>query len=392
MPNDHFVPRHYLRQFTLRGSELICVAKIAPYRFVGVKGIGRQCCEDDFYENNDGINKLLGTSENDFAPLLVKVCQKEDFDIQEMIGLKMLAITLYLRTRKAIERAKVFPKFMAKEVIGNAVKRGELPPPPEGEVTEDLFDFKQVAGVVMKGAIPCWMELQTLATKLLKAEGESYFVTSDNPVVVLNQFCVGADKHRSYVGFSRSGFQLLLPMSPKLCLFVYDDHVYKVGGRRRRLVEISKSDVEIVNSLQVQGVEKCLYFHDSTLEPHVGQLVTKYATLRVPLKDYLQRLPGSNPDEELIHLKNEPPKLPNQLGFCGYLRNVKSKPGDRRDPAWTALKDQLIEDIEQNPNGEDLFRRLDRLTAGAMTSAMSSYRTDNQSNRICSTEGIHESQ
>ncbi len=375
MANDHFVPRHYLRQFTVRGSELICVTKVTPYRFFGVKGIGGQCCEDDFYENNDGINKLLGASENDLAPLLVKVRQKEDFDIQEMNGLKMLAITLYLRTKKAVERAKVFPKFMAKEVIGSAVRRGELPPPPEGDVIEDLFDFTHVAGVVMQNAIPCWMESQTLAAKLLKAESGSYFITSDNPVVVLNQFCVGADKHRSYVGFSRSGFQLLLPLSPKLCLFVYDDHVYKVGGRRSRRVDIPKSDVEIVNSLQVQGAENCLYFHDASLETYVSHLVRKYASLRVPLKDYLQVLPGRNPDEELLHLKNEPPKLPNRWEFCGYLRNVKSKPGDRRDPAWTALKDQLIEDIERNPNGENLFRRLNRLTAGAMTSAMDSYQT-----------------
>jgi hypothetical protein len=374
MANDHFVPRHYLRQFTFRGSELICTTRIDPYRFLGKKGIGGQCCEDDYYESNEGLNKLLWTSENDMAPVLVNVCKREDFDTKEIVALKLLAITLYLRTRKAVERAKVFPKFMAKEVIGSAVRRGELPPPPEGEVTEDLFDFSHVAGTVMQaGAIPCWMESQTLAAKLLRAEAGAHFITSDNPVAILNQFCVGADKIRTYAGFSRSGFQLLLPMSPKLCLIVYDGHVYKVGGRRRRLVEISKADVEIVNSLQVQAAENCLYFHEPTSESSVQQLVTKYARLRVPLREYLQTLPGRNANEELIHLKHEPVKLPNRWRFCGYRRNINSKPGDRRDPAWSALTDELIKDLEQHPTGEDLFGRLDRLTGGTMTSAMYSF-------------------
>jgi len=52
-----------------------------------------------------------------------------------------------------------------------------------------------------------------------------------------------------------------------------------------------------------------------------------------------------------------------------------SNSGDPARPGMDSLTDQLIEDIEQNPNGENLFRRLDRLTAGTMTSAMSSCRT-----------------
>ena len=80
MANDLFVPRHYLRQFCCRGSELICVTRISPYQFLGTKGIGGQCCEDDFYENNEELNKLLWKSENDMAPILVNICKKEDFD------------------------------------------------------------------------------------------------------------------------------------------------------------------------------------------------------------------------------------------------------------------------------------------------------------------------
>ena len=114
MPSDHFIPRHYLRQFAIRSSELIAVATLSPYRFLGSKGIGGQCCEDNFYENNNALNELLGTSENDLAPVLTRVIKNQDFDTKEINALKMLAVFLKLRSKKAIEAAKIFPKHVAK--------------------------------------------------------------------------------------------------------------------------------------------------------------------------------------------------------------------------------------------------------------------------------------
>jgi hypothetical protein len=79
MAKDHFVPRHYLRQFAVNGSEEIAVTHVSPYRFVGVKGIGGQCQEVDFYENDEALEKLLWTSENDLAPVLKRVSLKAEF-------------------------------------------------------------------------------------------------------------------------------------------------------------------------------------------------------------------------------------------------------------------------------------------------------------------------
>lgn len=363
MANDHFVPRHYLRQFTINGSEFIVIANVSPYKFIGSKGIGGQCCDDDFYENNEALNKLLGTFENDLAPVLVQVTQKQDFDIKEINALKTLAVILNLRTRKAIEAAKVFPKYHAKSLIENAIQQGMLPPLPKGNSLDEAIDFKGVAGVLIQQTIPCWMETQTLSAKLLKAQNGTCFITSDNPVVVLNQFCVGTDPHQSFAGFSRSGFQLLMPISPNLCLIVYDAKVYKVGSRRHRLVEISKPDVEIVNSLQVQSADKCLYFHEPKMEQQVQNLVGRYASFRVPVRDFLKTIPGKDENEELICVSNEAVKLPMLWGFCCYRRHINSQPGDRRDQGWTALADQLMKDIEQNPNGGNVFTRLEKILA-----------------------------
>jgi hypothetical protein len=155
-----------------------------------------------------------------------------------------------------------------------------------------MVDCKGVSGFLIKNAgIRCSLEMQTLACKLLKAPSGTCFITSDNPVVVLNQLCASAEPHRSFVGFSKSGFQLLMPISPELCLLFYDAKVYKVGSPRHRLVCISKDDVEVVNALQIQSAEVCVYFHEPKLESGIQSLIGRYAQLRAPVQDGLRTFP-----------------------------------------------------------------------------------------------------
>lgn len=111
---------------------VIVVTNVSPYRFVGVKGIGGQCQEIDFYENDEALEKLLWTSENDLAPVLKRVSLKAEFTEPELVALKWLAAHLHFRTRKAAEAYKVFPKRIFYEVIKNAIDSGRLPPPPGG--------------------------------------------------------------------------------------------------------------------------------------------------------------------------------------------------------------------------------------------------------------------
>jgi hypothetical protein len=255
-------------------------------------------------------------------------------------------------------------------VISNAVARGELPAPPGGVLTEDMFDFTGVSGALMHESIPCWMETQTLSGKLLATKEPWNFITSDNPAVVLNQFCTAVEPHRGYAGFSRSGFQMVLPISPGLCLFLYDSKVYKVGSRNQRLVEISSSDVAIVNSLQIQSAEERIYWQDLGLESEVRKHVAKYARHRIQSRDFVQRLPTGNPYEEIIHIRNESAMIPAEWAFCRYRRHVNCRVGDRRDPAWTELATRLVEDIESNPNGGNIFRRIEALLSDADSKQM----------------------
>lgn len=350
--NEHFLPQHYLRQFRIGDSKLIGIAKVAPFKFIGAGTIRGQCQKQSFYGDSPGADKLLGRSESDLAPVVANVIQRQDFNSPELVALRLLAVLLHIRTRKAIEIAKVFPKYIAYEVIKHGIETGRLPAPPGGQWTEDMMDFGGVAGTLIKEAgIPCWLEMQTLQLKLLRPRPNEYFITSDNPVVVMNEFCVRDDNPRSFAGFSLTGFQLLLPISPHLCLFFFDQRIYKVGSRGPRLVTISTDDVEILNALQVQSAESCLYFHNLGLESRVGSLVSEYAALRSPIRETLRHLPGRNTKEQILHMRSPAGTLPRKWTFCRLRRRITARVGSRRDIAWSESIKQLMRDLDQNPLG-----------------------------------------
>lgn len=365
---QHFVSQHYLRQFRIGSSEQVAIATIDPARIVGAGAINRQCQVDFFYGDDKALEQLFAQSENDIAPVLAGLSTKLDFNGPELVALRLLVAQLHVRTRKAAESAKVFPKHIAYKVIKAAIERGDLPPPPDGKWTEDMMDFKGVPGFLFQtGTIPCWLEMQTLDCKLLRAPASASFITSDNPVVLLNQFAVGADPIRSFVGFGQSGFQLLLPVSPGLCLFFYDPKVYKVGKRGKRLLDVSVSDVEIINALQIQAAERCLYFHDMSLGADVLRMINRYAPLRVPIRENLKEYPGRNQKERFLHLQRPPPKLPEDWEFCRYRRRIGARPGERRNAAWTATIAELMEDIRRDPAGGGIFTRLGRILGSDIT-------------------------
>ncbi|MEP6673063.1 MAG: DUF4238 domain-containing protein [Chthoniobacter sp.] len=365
---QHFVSQHYLRQFRIGSTEQIAIATINPARVVGAGAIKRQCQENYFYGEDKVLEQILAQSENDIAPVLAGLMSKLDFREPELVALRLLAAELHVRTRKAVESAKVFPKRIAYEVIKSAIERGDLPPPPDGVWTEDMMDFGGVPGFLFQtGTIPCWLEMQTLNCKLLRAQSPAAFITSDDPVVLLNQFTVGAHPTRSFVGFGMAGFQLLLPVAPTLCLFFFDPKVYKVGVRGKRLVDVSPSDAEVINAAQIQTAEKCLYFHDLRLSSDVLRTINTYSHLRVPVRETLKEYPGRNAKETFLHLQRPAIKLPHEWQFCRHRRRIAARPGDKRNAAWSAMIAELMEDIRRNPEGGEIFERIGRILGADIT-------------------------
>ena len=137
---DHFLPQHYLRQFAVTETDQVAIATINPRRYVGLGSIDRQYQKNFFYEKDQGLSDILWRSENDLAPVLLNVTKRMDFDSKQRVALNLLAAVLHLRTKSAVEHAKIFPRRIAHEVITHGIRTGRLPE-PKGGWREDMTDF-----------------------------------------------------------------------------------------------------------------------------------------------------------------------------------------------------------------------------------------------------------
>jgi hypothetical protein len=358
---QHFVPRHYLRQFALRDSEQISCIRIDPYQFIKAAGISGQCQDDYFYGDDGALESLLSEDESEIAPMLVRAVREERFNNEDLLFLQMLAVMLHARTRKAAEIAKLVPKRIADQVIRHGIATGEIPA-PEGGWEDGMMDFTGVSGDLLSSSFYCWFEMRTLKYKLLRAQPGAAFVTSDHPCITLNQLAMGLDSNRSFVGFAQAGFQLVLPISPVLCLFFYDSQVYKLSERRRQMMVISREDVDVINGFQVQEAEKCLYFNELVPEEHARSLVERYGTLRRPIQQSLRIVEGQNSGEELLHMRASNPQMLKPWTFCKRLRTSRVQVGELRNPGWTDAIERLMDGLQKNP-GTDFDERLERIYA-----------------------------
>jgi hypothetical protein len=338
---------------------MIGIMNIATGRIVN-GGIAGQCQESYFYGKEPRCEALLKGVEDAIGPALQEICKTESVSEKNRACLCFFVPTLYLRTRKRTEIFKVGQKHIALEVIKDGIAKGKLPPPPE-KLTPDLFDFSGVPEFLLQHALGLMFECVTLGCKLLRAAPSASFFTSDNPVVTMNEFAYLFDGVRTCAGFGQCGFQLLLPISPRLCLILYDLKVYKVGGRRESCVQLAEAETEIVNSLQVQAAEECLYFSDDSSRAQLERLVSRYKKQRVPVQAHLTELPRVNPRETLLVQTASTIKPPRNLNVVRFRKNVNGSPGERRNPDFTTAIDQLYRDLLENPSGGDLLSRIENL-------------------------------
>jgi hypothetical protein len=208
----------------------------------------------------------------------------------------------------------------------------------------DTVGVKGVSGFLVKQVLlECYLEMATLQCKLLEPAAGLKFITSDHPAVCMNQL-LSKDAEatgRSYTGFSRSGFQLVLPISPELCLFFYGPGIYKVGSRRGSLVKLCYDDVELINSLQVQNADNCVYSCESNNATAIEGSVRRFKHLR---KETLSSLNVTEQDERgtLYHLRSPNPLLLKPWSFCRVRKNLRFDDSRRRNSVWTKLVSAFV--------------------------------------------------
>lgn len=324
---QHYVPSFYLKYFTSLADGSINIGIIKNRKIVPKASYRNQCQEEHFY----GKDLLL--EKNVFAKIdglgsstLSNIIETETLPKRGSESWQTLYIYTHLqhlRTMAAYDESAARIIDLETHMFREYLKSKGIPD----------FDPKLTPGnhlsegmkMILSACADAVTEILDLKCKLLINTTAGEFITSDNPVALVNPYYHGRCSGGT-TGLAKSGLQIFFPLSPKHVIVFYDSDLYEIGERKRQVVHVrSEHDVKWINRLQHLNARACVYFQNKELSELVRESLRDEDEVKRPK---LNLIPLKN-DEMLIHQAK--PELPTKgtPSFCVFSK----RRGDESIPA-----------------------------------------------------------
>ncbi len=321
--NQHFVPRFYLKKFSLQSQEeRIGVFNISSFKFINSANLYEQASKNYFYGRDLKIENTLQKLEIESAKIINSIIEKQSLtqvDSRDNQMLLMFIIALLGRTVYAAEEiGEIVEKYKetVSSIDSNALSKSER------DIDLTLTDAVQESLSIV---VSCFPLVRDLCWKLLINETGQPFITSDHPVVLYNQFLEPRKTYGSNVGLASKGLEIFLPLSPTLTLILFDKDVYRVGTRNEACIKIDLlTDIKALNLLQCINANKNIYFNEGFSEKQIQQLLLSANLYRRQTKANWDKYPNNEKKKILLHLYGSDIKCSLKLSFISFVKKAKS--------------------------------------------------------------------
>lgn len=267
--NQHFVPRCYLRPFTLDSANLaINIFNIDRLKFIELAPVKNQCSSNYFYGDDLRLEKALQFTEGAYATALRDILEPGYVltdDHRDL--LRRFWLLQHMRTEAASRRAIEMSVAMG-AVIG-------------GKASTFRLGISEAVQTAMRTFFEEMDIVSDMKICLLRNRTSSPFVTSDDPAVLTNRWYFDDMRAKgASFGLQSAGNLLLLPLSPKFLCLGYDGEVYSVphnGG----LVDVrDDADAQALNQHQFLNCRANIFVHDRAYARGVHDTFSRVAPLR----------------------------------------------------------------------------------------------------------------
>lgn len=260
---------------------MVSLYHIPTARYVPEAPIKSQACEDNFYkelEIETALSNLEGVGSRILQQAIKGGPLPKRFS-EDHHALLLFVLVQASRTPAAAEEItaalNTFWQAMAEKI-----------PSKMAEHAKELeIKLENPAGFLLTITAESYPLALDLRWKVLRNKTARPFITSDHPAVMYNQFLEHRRRQVSNTGTVSKGLQIFLPLSPKDLLVLFDRDVYKVGGKKLRVMDVdvtNEDDVDALNLLQVTNADDTLYFSDTTELKYVKALVQAGEKYRRP--------------------------------------------------------------------------------------------------------------
>lgn len=269
--NQHFVPKCYLKAFSLqREGAAINLYNIDRRRGIKDAPVKNQCAAAYFYGDDLELERTLQGSEGFYSNTLRNIFQPNyELAADDEFVLKHFCYLQYCRTDAAARRNEQFIAEML-----NVAHDGDIPPDWQTSMRASVLAGMRAFAQTMR-------IVDDLRVGLVKNRTRKAFITSDDPAIMTNKWHPqhALAKGRS-CGVGAAGVIFFLPLSPDILCVIYDGDVYSLPDRGGWALANKVADVDAFNEHQFLNCVANIYFENWDGLPEIRQDFESYVERR----------------------------------------------------------------------------------------------------------------
>lgn len=267
--NQHFVPRCYLRPWTIEAANLaINLFNIDRLKFIECAPVKHQCSGDYFYGQSDVLESGIQEMEGAYGAALREILSPGySLSDAHRALLRRFWLLQHLRT-EAASRRSVEMAAATDAVIGD-------------ESSNFRLGIKDAVQLAMGTFFTNIDAVDDLKVCLLQNKTRTPFVTSDDPALLTNRWHLENKRCKAQsFGLTSAGALLLLPLSPSVLCLGYDGDIYSVPHNAGWAQIHRDADVCAFNQHQHLNCRANIFVRDAEDAQLVHRAFSEVAALR----------------------------------------------------------------------------------------------------------------
>ena len=319
--SQHYVPQFYLKNFSDSPTRrTINLFNFPRQKLILGASLRQQCCEDYFYDRSNQVEDHLGAFEGLTSSLFRSIIETQSLP-SSRTKLDLLYLYLVLqhqRTQTAVRTAE--------DILDEA---RQLTLDRWGRLPIGSFEKRQTSLRNVSNSFFLSPSIYDLKGALISNLTTTDLITSDNPLVLANPFYRTQRLPGPGTGLASAGLLLLLPISPRLGILMYDGNVYHVLKDGPSIVNCRRSqDMDSLNDLQTLNAQSNLYFFNSANGPAVVEdakrSIERRVAKRASVAEFVEsNTPGKYVREESADARQTPTKTLIGFTFDPLNRDVR---------------------------------------------------------------------
>lgn len=255
--DNHFVPQFYLRYWSADERRINLFNFRRMRAIEGVASIRDQCQLHNFYGFAPDLETAFGVLEGQAAEVIRRLKASAGaprHGSEDWRTLLAYIVFQHLRTANMGHMNNVMTDYLAKLQLEGTEYEKDL----DNLIFENVYPAALPLSQVLR-VLPL---AETLGMHLFINDTALELITSDDPVVMHNQYCEGIT-YQGVTGWNCAGLQVFFPLSPGELVMLFDRDTYKVGRSHRGSSATSitdERDTAQLNSLQILNAQHNIYY------------------------------------------------------------------------------------------------------------------------------------